>query len=195
MTMSGAPSAHPPSSRPVRLRVAPSPTGNPHVGTVHGDVRPRVRPSAGRTVRAADRGHRPGEVLADQRAGSSTTRCTGSASPGTRGPTSVAPTRRTASRSGSPPTVHMRTGSSRRARPITAGALPSGSRRCARSSSAPSSRRGTTDSASGSPGTDERICRASRPNRWSGCAVPRTSSSSSTTSSWEGPGRRTRTTR
>ena len=35
MSMSGAASAHTPSSRPVRLRVAPSPTGDPHVGTAY----------------------------------------------------------------------------------------------------------------------------------------------------------------
>src|SRR6478735_5086573 len=39
MSMSAAPSAHTPSStspsRPVRLRVAPSPTGDPHVGTAY----------------------------------------------------------------------------------------------------------------------------------------------------------------
>ena len=35
MSMSAAPPAHTPSSRPVRLRVAPSPTGDPHVGTAY----------------------------------------------------------------------------------------------------------------------------------------------------------------
>jgi glutamyl-tRNA synthetase len=35
MTMSAAPSTNSPSSRPVRLRVAPSPTGDPHVGTAY----------------------------------------------------------------------------------------------------------------------------------------------------------------
>jgi glutamyl-tRNA synthetase len=35
MTMSAAPSTNTPSSRPVRLRVAPSPTGDPHVGTAY----------------------------------------------------------------------------------------------------------------------------------------------------------------
>ena len=35
MTMSAAPSRNSPSSRPVRLRVAPSPTGDPHVGTAY----------------------------------------------------------------------------------------------------------------------------------------------------------------
>ena len=35
MSKTAAPSAHTPSTRPVRLRVAPSPTGDPHVGTAY----------------------------------------------------------------------------------------------------------------------------------------------------------------
>ena len=35
MSKTPAPTAHTPSTRPVRLRVAPSPTGDPHVGTAY----------------------------------------------------------------------------------------------------------------------------------------------------------------
>ena len=43
----------------VRTRIAPSPTGDPHVGTAYVALQLRLRPQARRAVHPAHRGHRP----------------------------------------------------------------------------------------------------------------------------------------
>ena len=110
-------------------------------------------------------------------------RRTGWASPGTRARTSAAPY---APYRQSERLAIYRPYADRllaRARPTTAGARPSGSRRCARSSNARSSRRGTTASAWGSPGTNEQRMPGFSPDPVVRMPSPTTSSSSSTTSS------------
>ena len=57
------------ASSPVRVRVAPSPTGDPHVGTAYMSLfNLAFAAPAGRPVHPADRGHRPGALRRRQRA-------------------------------------------------------------------------------------------------------------------------------
>ena len=118
---------------------------------VHVAVQPRLRAPAGRPVRPAHRGHRPGALPRGQRAAGLRHPALARAAPGTRAPTSAARSRPTASPSGSTPTAPTSSGSSPRATPTTAGAPPSASRRCARCSRRRSSPPATTGSASARP--------------------------------------------
>ena len=87
------------ATRPVRVRFAPSPTGEPHVGTAH------TRCSTWRT-RASSVGQFVLRIEDTDRAGTTPTsrrrssrRCAGSVSTGTRGPRRAVRSRRTGSRS------------------------------------------------------------------------------------------------
>ena len=177
MSKSAAPSAHTPSTRPVRLRVAPSPTGDPHVGTAYMSLfnLAFARQQGGRFVLRIEDTDRA-RFSRGPASSSSTTRCAGSGSPGTRAPTSAARARPTASPSGSTPTGRTSSGCSPRARPTTAGARPSGSRRCARRSRRPSSRPATTGSVVGQdPRRSAPRCPGSRRRRSCACSSPTTS--------------------
>ena len=173
-----------PGDRPVRVRVAPSPTGDPHVGTAYMSLfnLAFARQQGGQFVLRIEDTDRA-RYVADSEAAGLRRRCTGSAWTGTRGRTRAARTRRTGSPS-APSTYRRarRRSCSRTATPTTAGARPSGSRRCARSSRRPSCRPATTGSASARPARSGRRCPASASSRWCGCWSPTTCRSSSTTS-------------
>ena len=91
-----------PRATPVRLRVAPSPDRRPaRRHGLHVAVQPGLRPPAGRPVRAAHRGHRPGALRRGQRAADLRHAALARAATGTRARTRAARSRRTASPSGS----------------------------------------------------------------------------------------------
>ena len=129
---------------PVRVRIAPSPTGDPHVGTAYIALfNCRLRPPARRPVRPAHRGHRPARATSRPASSRSSTRCAGSGSTGTRARTSAARSRpyRQSERLPTLPRARRRADRKRRRLPLLLHAA-SASRRCARRSRRPSSRRG-----------------------------------------------------
>ena len=123
---------------------------------LHVAVQPGVRAPAGRPVRAAHRGHRPGPLPRGLREAGlrhpALARPDVGRGPGRRRPVRALPAERAARH------LHARTssGCSPTARPTTAGARPSASPRCARPSRRPSSPPATTGSASARPRTERR---------------------------------------
>ena len=167
----------------MRVRFAPSPTGQLHVGNARTALfNWLLARGAGGTLHPAHRGHRRRALDARVGGGDPRAICAGSGSTGTRGPTSAARTARTASPSGctSISSYAKELLERRRAR-TTASARPRSSRPIARRRSPPAGRRATPAPAAG--------CRASRPRRASppasaprsAFACPRSATSSSPT--------------
>ena len=135
MSKTPAPTAHTPSTRPVRLRVAPSPTGDPHVGTAYMALFDMAYADSqgGRFILRIEDTDRARFIADHERQILDTLRWLGltwDEGPDVGGPD--APYRQS-ERLDTLPAV-CGPSPSRRATPTTAGARPSGWRRCARSS-------------------------------------------------------------
>ena len=158
----------------VRTRIAPSPTGDPHVGTAYMALfnLAFARQQGGQFVLRIEDTDRA-RYVADSEQQIYDIAALARAALG-RGPRHRRPVRaRTASRSGSRSTARTPSGCSRAATPTTAGARPSGSSASGRRSRRASSHRSTTASASARREASAPRCRASRADRCVRMLVPR----------------------